>query len=456
MAMTDTEDSKNVGKVALVSLGCDKNLMDSEVMLGIITEKGYSLTPNKDEAEILILNTCGFIKDAVSESFENATELAERRKNGICKALILTGCMAQRYKEDIFDEIPEVDAVLGTGDYEEILNVIEKALGGGKTLAVSDINNDISEESRLKRVVSTPNHYAYIKIAEGCDNHCTYCTIPSLRGRYRSRQMESLIKEAESLAKQGIKELVVVAQDTSLYGQDIYGEAKIDKLLHSFTEIEGIEWVRLLYCYPEHITQGLINEMARNPKICNYIDMPIQHACDNILKLMGRKSSRAKIELVIKELREKIPDIALRTTLIAGFPGEAKEDFDEMVSFIKSMQFDRLGVFTYSKEDGTPAAKMKNQVPGKEKIRRREKLMQEQQRISEKKNGREIGKTYKVLVEGVLPDDENVYYGRTYMDCPEADGLVFFSCDKKVSAGEFVNVRINEASEYDLVGELSK
>ena len=442
-------------RVALVSLGCDKNLMDSEVMLGLLQEAGYGLTADQSQADILILNTCGFIADAVSESYQTARELASYKKSGRCKALIITGCMAQRYRDEILVKIPEADGVLGTGDYEGILVAIEGALAGRKTVFVSDINKDISEEARHKRVISTPGHFAYIKIAEGCDNHCTYCTIPSLRGRYRSRPKESLLAEAEALARQGVRELVVVAQDTSLYGTELYGQNSIHELLHSFSCIEGIEWIRLLYCYPEHITDALIDEMARNPKICHYVDMPIQHAADAILKRMGRRSRQAQIRDVIRRLRERMPDITLRTTLITGFPGETEEHFTDLLQFVRDIRFDRLGVFAYSKEEGTPAAAMPGQVPDKLKNRRRDRLMGEQQGISAEKNAEKAGKVYQILVEGRLPDDPGTYFGRTAMDCPEADGLVFFPAGVHVKPGQFVPVRIVDATAYDLMGEIA-
>ncbi len=453
--MSTNDATGNRMKVALISLGCDKNLVDSEVMLGILAEKGYDLISDKSEADVLILNTCGFIADAVTESFQIAFELADYKEHGTCKALIVTGCMAQRYKDEVFEEIPGVDAVLGTGDYSKIADVLEKVLGGNnKEVMMSGIDCDIPEPDKAKRILSTPSHYAYIKVAEGCDNRCTYCTIPTLRGGFRSREMDVLIQEAKSLADQGVKELIVVAQDTSLYGIDLYGESKIHELINGFSKISGIEWIRLLYCYPEHITDALINEMAENPKVCHYIDMPIQHINNDVLKRMGRKSSKESTMSVISKLRAAMPDITLRTTLIAGFPGETQEEFDEMLQFVKETGFDKLGVFAYSKEEGTPAAKMPDQVPEREKIRRSKIVMREQQKISLKNHNEKVGNTYKVLVEGVLPENRRKYYGRSYMDCPDADGLVVIESNKRLDIGEFVDAIIKDASEYDLMGEL--
>lgn len=450
-------------KVALVSLGCDKNLVDSEVMLGLLAEAGYSLVVEESKADVIILNTCGFIADAVSEGFAAALRLARYRQRGSCKAFVMTGCLSERYRDEIFKKVPALDAILGTREYSRIVDVLEKILsspGGVKAFAEftgpvgSGADGGISETSQIpdmfgiKRIVST-NYFAYIKISEGCSNNCTYCMIPSLRGTYRSRSMESLVTEAEVLAAQGVRELIIVAQDTSLYGIDLYGEVRLHSLIAEFSRIPGIEWIRLLYCYPEHITRELIDEMASNPKVCHYIDIPIQHASDSILRRMGRKSSKDGLVSIVSDLREAMPDIILRTTLMTGFPGETKADFRELLDFVDSVKFDRLGTFEYSAEEGSKAAEMPDQVSAKEKRRRRNMIMEHQIVISREKNIEKIGNIYKVLVEGV---DGETYYGRSYMDCPDIDGLIYINSDAKI--GEFADVKINHVMDYDLVGEI--
>lgn len=446
--------SSNV-KIAFVSLGCDKNLVDSEIMLGLIDEKGYIITPDESEAEIIIINSCGFIMNANEEAIENILRVADYKNNGKCIGIIVTGCMAQRYRQEIFESLPEVDAVVGTGDFENIGNVIKELLDGKKQVElVTDKNNILDENNSLKRILTTNTGFAYLKIAEGCDNFCTYCTIPSLRGKYRSRTIESLVKEAEQLSKQGAKEIILVAQDTSLYGTDIYGKKMLPELLNRLNNILDIEWIRILYCYPEHINDEIIEAMYLNSKVCHYIDMPIQHSDDSILKAMGRKSTRNDIENVIKKLRYKMPDICIRTTLIVGFPGETEEKFNNLVDFIKCVKFDRLGVFTYSREEGTPAYNMKNQIDENIKQKRKEYIMEIQKNISAEKCESFVGKELKVIVEGLIEEDKNVYCGRTYRDCYEVDGFVFFESNDRLISGDFLNIKITEASDYDLIGEI--
>ena len=346
-------------KISFVSLGCDKNLIDSEIMLGLIDEKGYIITPNDSEADVIIINSCGFILDANQEAIDKVLEMADYKANGNCKALIVTGCMAQRYKDEIFESLPEVDAVVGTGDFENIGAVIDRLLNGEKKVQlVTDINHLLNENNSYKRMVTTTGGFSYLKIAEGCDNRCTYCTIPSLRGKYRSRNIESLVKEAQILADKGVRELILIAQDTSLYGKDLYGEQKLHVLLQEISKIEDIKWIRILYCYPENVYDELIDEMASNPKVLHYLDMPVQHTNDRILKLMGRRSTGDKIKDTVNRLRAKMPDMCIRTTLITGFPTETQEEFESVIDFMKEVKFDRLGVFTYSLEEGTPACRM--------------------------------------------------------------------------------------------------
>jgi len=441
-------------KIALVSLGCDKNLVDSEVMTGLLREDGYEMTADIKTAEAIILNTCGFLEEAVAEAFDTALSLLEYKKEniGVCKAFIMTGCLVSRYKDEIFEYIPGVDAIIGAADYDAINRAAAEALKGRKKLSfITDINRNVPEEARQKRVVSTPKHYAYLKISEGCDNCCTYCAIPFIRGKYRSRGIEVLVDEAERLALSGVKELILVAQDTSLYGQDIYGKPSLDELLRKLSEIDGIVWIRILYCYPEHITEELIAEISRNPKICHYIDMPIQHCSDDVLRKMGRKGGKALISEVVNKLRAAIPDISLRTTLIAGFPGETVKNFNELMESIKEIKFDRLGVFAYSKEEGTPAAGFDKQIGKKEREKRADALMEVQEEIIVAKNEAKIGKIFKTIIDEKLEDDP-VYCGRTYSDAPGIDTLVYIEESGELEIGAFVNVKITEADVYDLVG----
>ena len=439
--------------IAFVSLGCDKNRVDSEVMLGILRERGYTIVSDETEADIIVVNTCCFIKDALEESIETIIEMAEYKKNGKCKGLIVSGCLAQRFEKEMFHEMPEVDAVIGTTAYESVADVADRILDGEKSIKVMEnIDSQMKEENASKRVLSTAGHYAYLKISEGCDNHCTYCVIPKMRGKHRSRTMESLVEETKMLAENGVKELLVVAQDTSIYGRDLYGKPMLHELLKRLCRIEGIEWIRLLYCYAETLTDETIQTMAEEDKICKYIDIPIQHGSDTVLKRMGRKTSSKLISDKIAALRMAMPDICIRTTIITGFPGETEEEFAEVCEFVEKMRFDKLGVFTYSPEEGTPAAEMDNQIDEEVKEERKNYIMEIQKRISAEKCEEMIGKTIKVITDGKIPE-EGVYCGRSYKDAPDIDGLVFFKADYEIMSGDFADVKINEASDYDLIGE---
>lgn len=438
-------------KILFISLGCDKNLVDTEVMLGMLASRGYEMTNDEQEADIIVINTCCFIHDAKEESIQNILEMAEYKKNGSAKALIVTGCMAERYRQEILDEIPEVDEVLGTTAYDRILDAVDAALAGQHEVMTADL--DALPLPETKRLVTTGGHFAYLKIAEGCDKHCTYCIIPKIRGNFRSVPMERLLKEAQDLAEQGVKELILVAQETTLYGKDLYGEKSLPKLLRELCKISGIRWIRILYCYPEEITDELIQVMKEEPKICHYLDLPIQHGSDAVLKRMGRRTTQAELRSIIGRLREEIPDIALRTTLIAGFPGETEEDHQEALQFVKDMRFDRLGVFTYSEEEGTPAAQMPDQIEEFVKEERRDALMLAQQSIAFEKSEEMVGKTVDVLIEGRLPE-EDIYIGRTYRDAPDVDGYVFVHAEEDIISGDIVKVEITDAKDYDLVGDV--
>lgn len=446
---------ENGVKISFVSLGCDKNLIDSEIMLGLIDREGYRITNDDSEADIIIINSCGFIMDANQEAIDKVLEVADYKTNGSCKGIIVTGCMAQRYKDEIFESLPEVDAVVGTGDFENIGQVIKRILEGQKQVKlVTDKNHILNDENSYKRIVTTTGGFAYMKIAEGCDNHCTYCTIPSLRGKYRSRTIKSLVKEAKILAEQGVQELILIAQDTSMYGLDLYGEKCLHKLLSELSKIEDIHWIRLLYCYPENITDELIEEMSNNKKVLHYIDMPIQHSEDRILKLMSRKSTNAELKTIINKLRSAMPDICIRTTLITGFPSETEEEFKSQCEFLKEIGFDRLGVFAYSPEEGTPAAKMQGQIDDDIKAERKEYLMSVQENVSADICQKFIGKTLEVIVEGKIDGEDDLYCGRSYRDCYEIDGFVFFKSKDELLAGDFYNIKINEAGVHDLIGEI--
>lgn len=436
-------------KVFYVSLGCDKNLVDSEVMLGMMNEEGYTITGDEKEADIIIINTCSFIHDAKEESIETILEMAEYKEIGKCKGLIVVGCLTERYKEELIKEMPEVDGILGTSNYDEIITTIKKVLEKEKVSSFKDIN--YSPKAYLNRLTSTTHAYAYLKIAEGCNNNCTYCIIPTLRGNIRSRDMESLVEEAKYLVDRGKKEIILVAQDTTKYGIDLYKEKRLPQLIKELCKIDGLEWIRLLYCYPEDITDELINVMKTEHKVVKYIDIPIQHVNDLILKNMSRKSNKQTIVDVITKLRTNIPEICIRSTLIVGFPGETDDQFNELKAFIEEMKIDRLGVFTYSKEEGTKAALMENQIKETIKKKRQKTLMLTQQKISLEKNKRMLGKTLDVMIEGYLPEDE-VYCGRSYKDAPNVDGVVFVECPYELLTGQIIKAVIEEAREYDLIG----
>lgn len=438
-------------KVLFVSLGCDKNLVDSEVMLGLLRDRQHEITNDEAQAEVIVVNTCSFIHDAREESIQTILEMAELKKTGVCRLLIVTGCLAEKYKDEILAELPEVDAVIGTTAYDAICDVIEQSLAGERVKAFESI--DRLPIVNTRRVLTTGGYSSYLKIGEGCDKHCTYCIIPKLRGTYRSVPMDVVLNEARMLAEAGICELNIVAQETTTWGKDLYGEKRLHVLLKELCKIEGIRWIRLFYCYPEEITDELIQVIKEEPKICHYLDMPIQHSSDAILKRMGRRTSRAELEAVIEKLRKEIPDITLRTTLITGFPGETEEDHEVLKEFIENMQFDRLGVFTYSPEEGTPAEKMPNQVPEEVKEERRDELMLLQQEISAEKTANMVGKTLEVLVEGRIPE-EGVYVGRTYRDAPEVDGYIFLNAEEDIISGDFVTAKVTGADEYDLTGDV--
>lgn len=438
-------------KIFFISLGCDKNLVDTEVMLGMLASRGYEMTNDEQEADIIVINTCCFIHDAKEESIQNILEMAEYKKNGSAKALIVTGCMAERYRQEILDEIPEVDEVLGTTAYDRILDAVDAALAGQHEVMTADL--DALPLPETKRLVTTGGHFAYLKIAEGCDKHCTYCIIPKIRGNFRSVPMERLLKEAQDLAEQGVKELILVAQETTLYGKDLYGEKSLPKLLRELCKISGIRWIRILYCYPEEITDELIQVMKEEPKICHYLDLPIQHANDTILKRMGRRTSKQELIDIVQKLRKEIPDICLRTTLITGFPGETQEQHEEVMEFIDTLEFDRLGAFTYSPEEDTPAATFEDQIDEEVKEDRQADIMELQQEIAFDKAEDMIGREVLVMIEGKVAD-ENAYVGRTYRDAPNVDGLIFINTDVELISGDFAKVKVTGALDYDLIGEL--
>lgn len=448
---------KNKGgsmKVLFVSLGCDKNLVDSEVMLGMLAGRGYSFTDDEAQADIVVVNTCCFINDAKEESIKSILEMAELKKEGKIQALLVTGCLAQRYQEEIRTEIEEVDAILGTTAIDKIAEAIDEVMAGKRKNYFSDISL-LPDVYREKRVVTTGGHFAYLKIAEGCDKRCTYCIIPKVRGNYRSVPREALLKEARQLAEEGVKELILVAQETTVYGRDLYGEKSLPKLLRELCRIDGIKWIRILYCYPEEITDELIKVMKTEPKICHYLDIPIQHASDSILKRMGRRTNQQELRSMIGTLRRELPDICLRTTLITGFPGETQEDYEELYRFVNEMEFDRLGVFTYSPEEGTAAAEMEGQVPEEVKELRRSELMELQQAVAFEKAEETAEKAphLDAFIEGKLPE-EGVYIARTYKDAPNVDGFVFLRSERELMSGDFVRVQITGSNEYDLIGEM--
>lgn len=438
-------------KILFISLGCDKNLVDTEMMLGMLTGKGYSITDDENEADAVVINTCCFINDAKEESINTILEMAELRKNGDIKALIVAGCLAQRYREEIQEEIPEVDAIVGTTAIDSIVEALEDVLEGHGHNHIEDINRKPVYDK--KRMVTTGGHYAYLKIAEGCDKHCSYCIIPKVRGNYRSIPMESLVEEAKKLVEFGAKELILVAQETTLYGKDLYGEKSLPKLLHKLCEIDGLYWIRILYCYPEEITDELIETIRTEDKICNYLDIPIQHASDRILKRMGRRTNQQELREMVEKLRKAIPDICLRTTLITGFPGETQEDHEELLAFVDEMEFDRLGVFTYSPEEDTPAATFADQIEEEIKTDRQADIMELQQEIAFEKAEDMIGRTVLAMIEGKVPD-EHAYVARTYKDAPNVDGFLFIQASEELMTGDFVRAKITGSYEYDLIGEI--
>lgn len=443
--------------VLFVSLGCDKNLVDSEAMLGSLAKRGYRFTNDEAEADVAVVNTCCFINDAKEESIRSILEMAELKKQGAIRALIVTGCLAQRYREEIRSEIEEVDAILGTTAIDKIADAIDEVLSGEGRNYFEDVNAPQTAH-RDGRIVTTGGHFAYLKIAEGCDKHCTYCIIPKVRGNYRSVPMEALVKEARTLAEDGVKELILVAQETTLYGVDLYGRKSLPELLRRLCAIEGLSWIRILYCYPEEITDELIETIRSEEKICNYLDIPIQHASDNVLRRMGRRTSEAQLREMIEKLRETIPDICLRTTLITGFPGETQEDYEELYRFVNEMEFDRLGVFTYSAEEGTPAAEMSDQIDESVKEMRRDELMELQQAIAFEKAEAfaERRPVLDAFIEGKLPE-EGVYIARTYKDAPNVDGFLFLNADNvrgELMSGAFVRAVVTGSNEYDLIGEI--
>ena len=441
--------------ILMVSLGCDKNLCDSEAMLGLLAKHNYNITNDEQEADAIIVNTCSFIKDAMEESVNTVLEMAKLKQQNL-KYLIVTGCMAQRFKDEIFDEIPEIDACLGTSSFDKILDVIEelKARDGiedAEEISVYDDIDRLATITESNKVITSGTFMGYLKIAEGCDKFCTYCVIPHIRGHYRSVPMEQLLKEAEYMASQGIEELVLVAQETTCYGKDLYGEKRLHVLVRELAKIDGIKWIRLMYCYPEEIYDELIDCFKEEPKLLHYIDMPMQHSEDAILKRMGRRTDRASIEAVIGKLREAAPDIAIRTSLIAGFPGETQEEHEALMAFLDEQELDRVGVFTYSREDGTPAATFENQIDEETAEQWHNEIMELQQEISLDKNETFVGKIMQVIIEGYSSDDD-VYVGRTYRDAPGVDGLVFVNCDYELMSGQIVDVRINEVGPYDMIG----
>lgn len=439
-------------KIGMISLGCPKNQVDAEHMLALMDAEGWEIVDYVDGCDAVIVNTCGFIDDAKKEAIENILDMVELKKEGVISKIIVTGCLAQRYKDEIVKEIPEVDAVIGIGANGDIIKTVEEVMSGVDTIEKYPPQCELPLEGQ--RILTTPQYWAYLKIGEGCSNRCTYCTIPSIRGNMRSRSMENVIDEAKQLAESGVKELILIAQDTTSYGLDLYGELKLPELLNELCKIDSIEWIRLLYCYPDRITDELIETMKNQEKVVNYIDLPLQHADDKILKAMNRRGDQALIRNVISKLREEIPDVVIRTTFIVGFPGEGEEEFETLAEFVNEIEFDRLGVFTFSPQEGTPAFDMEDQVDEDIKARRGEVIMQDQYSIMEEKNNEKIGKTYRVVVEDYDGYSDS-YTGRTYMDAPEIDGLVKFTSHKDLDIGDFVDVDIFDVEDYDLIGEVT-
>lgn len=438
-----------MSKIGFISLGCDKNSVDTEKMLELLMENGHEIVTDEREADILVVNTCAFICDAKEESINALIEMGNYKEEANCKYIICAGCLGERYKEDVLKELPEVDAIIGVHAYERINEVIDRLEKGEEKILCLEKE---AIDTVTKRVITTPGHYEYLKIAEGCNNFCTYCAIPKIRGKYKSRKMEDIIEEAKFLAKSGVKELLIVAQEVSCYGIDLYGEVKLKELINKISEIEDIKWIRLLYCYPENVSDDIIEVIKENDKVCKYIDIPIQHTESNILKLMGRRTNHEEIMAKIKKLRDAIPEIVIRSTLIVGFPGETEEDFDGLCKSIEELKLDKLGVFCYSQEEDTPAASLPNQIDDEVKEERKDKIMNIQEKIAEENSRKHLGKTFEVIVDGYLSEDE-VYCGRTFMDIPDIDGIVFFESDKELIAGDFVKVEVNKTLGYDLIGK---
>lgn len=438
-------------KIMFISLGCDKNLVDTEHMLGILRDRGFEFTDDEWQADVIAVNTCCFINDAKQESINTILEMAQHKEDAVCKALVVSGCLAHRYQDEMMKEIPEIDAFIGTTSYDKIAEVIQAVLAGKGYNAIDSADRLV--QPAHDRVITTGGYYEYLKIAEGCDKHCTYCIIPAVRGHYRSYPMDDLVRQAEKLVRQGVVELILVAQETTLYGLDLYGRKSLGDLIRRLAAIDGLKWIRILYCYPEEIDDDLIEAIKSEPKVCHYLDMPVQHASDRILKRMGRQTNRRELTEKIALLREQIPDIALRTTLITGFPGESEADFEELLDFVDETGFDRLGVFTYSPEEGTPAAQMPDQVEEQVKADRRDAVMELQQAVSLEKSAEMVGQVTECLIEGKIAD-EAVYVGRTYKDAPNVDGFVFINTNANLMSGEIVRVQIDGAQEYDLIGSL--
>lgn len=439
-------------KILFISLGCDKNLVDSEVMLGLLTQAGYEITDEEDAADIAVVNSCCFIGDAKEESIETIIGLGELKKKGRLKLIVVCGCLGQRYEKEIKEELPEVDVIIGTTAYEDIVEAIEGALGGKRKNYFRPL--DYLPECHYKKVSATGTYFSYLKIAEGCNKNCTYCIIPKVRGKYRSYPMEEILSTAVELVRNGAVELILVAQETTLYGEDLYGRKMLPELLKKLCTIEGLKWIRILYCYPEEITRELLETMKEEDKICNYLDIPIQHCSDSILRKMGRKTAKNELKEKISLIREILPDVALRTTLITGFPGEGEKEHRELMDFVEEMKFERLGVFTYSSEEGTKAALMEDQVPDEVKEQRKEELMLLQQKIAYEKAEDSIGRELKVMIEGRIPDEEGVYIGRTYMDAPQVDGYIFVNCRGNLMSGDFIEAEVTDAKGYDLIGNI--
>lgn len=437
--------------ISIISLGCSKNSVDSNQMTSVLKENGFTLSDDVENAEIVVVNTCGFIDTAKEESINTIIEIGEYKENGKCEILLVAGCLGERYKEELIKELPEIDGIIGTGNVNEIVEVVNLLLEGKKIVRVGKIDSDYDES--IKRVADSDEYTSYVKIAEGCDNLCTYCIIPKLRGKYRSRKMESIVEEVNELVDKGTREIVLIAQDTTKYGIDLYDEYRLPELLDKLNKIENLKWIRILYLYPDTFEQSLIESIKRNSKVVNYVDIPIQHISNTVLKRMNRKTSKESITLLINNLRKEIPNIIIRTTLIVGFPGETEEEFNELYEYVKEMKFDRLGVFAYSKEEDTPAALLENQIEDNIKDERQSKIMQLQQSISSNLNEDKIGDVYEVLIEEQV--EEGVYLGRTYMDSPEIDGMVYVHSERELPNGDFVNVKIIDCLEYDLIGELT-